>query len=223
MLGYLEYLNTPTGIAAVIIGVFLVTQIIGEILEFKGKVVPEFIKIRKYFVRKKRERQAFSKVAVLLDEYNQMTHTILEVHRLLNDIDKHYSKDNIAMRDGWMKEVNEHISESERRKKEQDSLMRELNEKLDKNNADTLSLLIDSKRNKIIDFASDVINENYPVTREQFKRIFKLYEEYEDVIKQNGLTNGEVDIAYRIITEAYENHMRTHTFIEDIRGYENNV
>lgn len=223
MLNYLEYLNTPTSIVAIIVGVFLVIQIIGEILEFKGKVVPEFIKIRKYFVRKKIERQAFSKVAVLLDEYNQMTHTISEVHRLLNDIDKHYSKDNIAMRDGWMKEVNEHISESDRRRKEQDSLMRELNEKLDKNNADTLSLLIDSKRNKIIDFASDVINENYPVTREQFKRIFKIYEEYEDIIKQNGLTNGEVDIAYRIITEAYEKHMRTHTFIEDIRGYENNV
>ena len=223
MLDYLKYLNSPIKVTTFLVGVFLVIQIIGEILEFKGKVVPEFIKIRKYFARKKRERQAFSKMAVLLDEYNQMTNTISEVHRLLNDIDKHYSKDNITMRDGWMKEVNEHISESERRRKEQDSLMRELNEKLDKNNADTLSLLIDSKRNKIIDFASDVINENYPVTREQFKRIFKLYKEYEDIIKQNGLTNGEVDIAYRIITEAYEKHMRTHTFIEDIRGYENNV
>lgn len=220
MLNYIEYLNTPTGIATILVGVFLCIQIIGELLEFKGRVVPEFIKIRKYFARKKRERQALNQIIVLLDEHNEMAKTISEVKRLLTDIDKHYSKDNIAMRDSWMKEVNEHITSSEKKRKEQDSLMRELNEKLDKNNADTLSLLIDSKRNKIIDFASDVINENYPVTREQFKRILKLYEEYEDIIKKNDLTNGEVDIAYRIITEAYENHMRNHSFVEDVRGYD---
>ena len=123
------------------------------------------------------------------------------------------------MRDGWMKEVNEHISESERRRKEQDALMRELNYKLDKNNADTLSLLIDNKRDTIINFASKVIDESYPVTKEQFNRILKIYEEYETIIKDNKLTNGEVDIAIRIIREAYENHLKNHTFIEDVRGY----
>ena len=219
MLNYLEYLNTPTGIVTFLVGIFLFIQIIGELLEFKGKVVPEAIKIRKYFARKKRERQALSKMTVLLDEHQQMAQTITEVHRLLNDIDKHYSADNIAMRDGWMKEVNEHIAESEERRKKQDELMKALNDKLDKNNADTLSLLIDSKRNAIIEFASKVIDENFPVTKEQFHRIFKIYEEYEDIIENNGLTNGEVDIAIRIIKEAYENHMRNHSFVEDIRGY----
>ena len=57
------------------------------------------------------------------------------------------------------------------------------------------------------------------VTREQFKRAFKIYAEYEDIIKDNGFTNGEVDIAIRIIREAYENHLRNHTFVEDVRGY----
>lgn len=219
MLNYLEYLNTPTGIVTFLVGVFLFMQIVGELLEFKGKVVPEFLKIRKYISRKKKERQALSKMIVLLDEHQQMAQTITEVHRLLNDIDKHYSADNIAMRDGWMKEVNEHIAESDERRKKQDELMSALNDKLDKNNADTLSLLIDSKRNAIINFASKVIDENFPVTKEQFHRILKIYEEYEDIIESNGLTNGEVDIAIRIIREAYENHMRNHSFVEDIRGY----
>lgn len=220
MLNYIEYLNTPTGIATVLVGVFLCIQIIGEILEFKGKVVPEFVKVRKYFARKKKERQALSQMTVLLDEHNQMSTTLKEVHRLLTDIDKHYSKDNIAMRDGWMKKVNDHMVESDERRKKQDELMSALNDKLDKNNADTLSLLIENKRSAIIDFASRVIDEKYPVTREQFNRIFKTYREYEEVISNNGLTNGEVDIAYRIITEAYENHMRNHSFVEDIRGYD---
>lgn len=220
MLNYLEYLNSPIKVTTFLVGVFLVIQIIGEILEFKGKVVPEFIKIRKYFARKKKERQALSQMTILLDEHNQMAQTIKEVNRVLADIDKHYSKDNIAMRDGWMKEVNEHIVNSEKKRSEQDALMRELSEKLDRNNADTLAILIDNKRNTIIDFASYVVDDKCSVTREQFNRIFKLYKEYEEIIDQNGMTNGEVDIAYRIITEAYENHLKNHTFVENIRGYD---
>lgn len=92
--------------------------------------------------------------------------------------------------------------------------------KLDKNNADTLALLIDSKRNFIIDFAFKVADGKRPVTHEQFNRFFKEYYEYEEIIKENGLTNGEVDIAFRIGTEAYEEHMRNHTFLEDLRGYD---
>lgn len=220
MLNYLEYLNSPIKVTTFLVGVFLVIQIVGEILEFKGKVVPEFIKIRKYFARKKKERQALSQMTILLDEHNQMAQTIKEVNRVLADIDKHYSKDNIAMRDGWMKEVNEHIVNSEKKRSEQDALMRELSEKLDRNNADTLAILIDNKRNTIIDFASYVVDDKCSVTREQFNRIFKLYKEYEEIIDQNGMTNGEVDIAYRIITEAYENHLKNHTFVENIRGYD---
>lgn len=220
MLNYLEYLNSPIKVTTFLVGVFLVIQIVGEILEFKGKVVPEFIKIRKYFARKKKERQALSQMTVLLDEHNQMAQTLKEVNRVLADIDKHYSKDNIAMRDGWMKEVNEHIVNSEKKRSEQDALMRELSEKLDRNNADTLAILIDNKRNTIIDFASYVVDDKCSVTREQFNRIFKLYKEYEEIIDQNGMTNGEVDIAYRIITEAYENHLKNHTFVENIRGYD---
>lgn len=209
----------PTKIALILVGILFIMQLVGELLEFKGKVVPEFFKIRKYFKRKKNERIALSKVADLLDEYKQMAKTIQEANRLLSDFDVHYSKDNIAMRDEWMRRVNEHIECGEERRKEQDSLMRELNEKLDKNNAVTLSILIENKRSAIIDFASKVIDESYPVTKEQFNRIIKIYGEYEDIIKEHELTNGEVDIAIHIIKESYEQHMKNHTFIEDVRGY----
>lgn len=219
MLNYIEYLNLPTKVAFALVGLFLVLQIIGELLEFKGKVVPEFIKIRKYFKRKKKERCALSKMTVLLDEYEEMAKTIADVKRLLTDIDKHYSTDNIAMRDNWMKEVNEHISDSEVRRKEQNYLMRELSDKLDKNSADTLSILIENKRSSIIDFAQKVIDDRYPVTREQFNRVFKIHKEYEQIIEENNLTNGEVDVAIRIIKDEYEKHLKNHAFIEDVRGY----
>lgn len=220
MHNYIEFFDSmPVSVVVGLMILFGLLQGIGEILEFKGKVVPEIMKIRKYFKRKKEERIALSKMTELANEYPQMAETISEVKRLLADFDRHYSNDNIAMRDKWMKEVNEHIANSDERRKEQDALMRELNEKLDKNNDVTLSILIENKRSAIIDFASKVIDDTYPVTREQFNRAFKTYREYEDIIEEHELTNGEVDIAIHIIQESYEQHMKKHTFIEDVRGY----
>lgn len=219
MLSYIEYLKLPTKIAFILVGILLIMQVIGEIIEFKGKSAPEILKIRKYFARKKKERQALAKMTKVLDEYTQMSKTIKEVNKLLKDIDAHYSKDNITMRNNWMEKVNEHIEHSAERRQVQDSLMRELNEKLDKNNDVTLSILIENKRSAIICFADKVVDESFPVTKEQFNRIFKIYNEYEEIIEENGLTNGEVDISIRIIRESYEKHLKNHSFVEDIRGY----
>ena len=47
MLNYMEYLGIPVAITAGFVAIFLVIQIIGELLEFKGKIVPEIFKIRK--------------------------------------------------------------------------------------------------------------------------------------------------------------------------------
>lgn len=201
MLDYIEYLNIPVKVAIVLIGAFLIMQLVGEILEFKGKVVPEFVKVRKIFTRRKKEREMMQRMEKTLDQ----------VQTTMDELNQHYSTDNIQMRDEWIKRVNSKLDQY-------DASMAELDRKLDKNNSDTLSILVDNKRNAIISFASMVIDETKPVTKEQFNRIFKLYEEYEAIISANGMTNGEVDIAIRIIREAYENHLRNHSF-EDIRGY----
>ena len=196
MIDYVEYINIPTKVAIAVIALFFIMQLVGEFLEFKGKVVPEFVKIRKIFARRKKERLMMQKMEKTLDQ----------VQLTLDDLNRHYSTDNIHMRDEWIKRVNTKLEQY-------DISMAELDRKLDKNNSDTLSILIDNKRNAIISFASLVIDENKPVTREQFNRIFKLYQEYEAIIQSNGMKNGEVDIAIRIIREAYENHMRSHTFL----------
>ena len=205
MIDYVEYINIPTKVAIAVIALFFIMQLVGEFLEFKGKIVPEFVKIRKRFARRKKERLMMQKMEKTLDQ----------VQLTLDDLNRHYSTDNIHMRDEWIKRGNTKLEQY-------DISMAELDRKLDKNNSDTLSILIDNKRNAIISFASLVIDENKPVTREQFNRIFKLYQEYEAIIQSNGMKNGEVDIAIRIIREAYENHMRSHTFIEDVRGYVEN-
>lgn len=202
LIEYIEYLNVPTKVALSIIALFLITQVVGELMELQGKVVPEFVKIRKYFSRKKQEREIL----------RQVPETLREVQQSLNEFKSHYDTDNICMRDNWIQSVNESL-------KENDKWIKEFDKKLDKNNADTLSLLIENKRNTVIAFASKVVDENSSVTREEFNRVFKLYKEYEDIIKDNNLTNGEIDIAYHIIMDAYETHMKNHSFVEDVRGY----
>lgn len=202
MISYIEYLNVPTKIAIAIIALFLIMQLFGEILEFKGKVVPEFVKVRKYFSRKKQERETMEEVKVTLES----------VKESLGTMNLHYSTDNIKMRDQWIQRVNECLDKYDKR-------LEDLSDKLDKNNQDTLELLIENMRGTIIGFAAAVANPESAATREQFNRVMKIYHRYEYLIKENGLTNGEVDIAYRIIKESYEAHMRNHTFIEDVRGY----
>ena len=202
MLNYIEYLNVPSQIAIALIAVLFVLQLIGEYLNFKGKAVPAIMSIRKYFVRKKYERKVI----------RELPDTIQDLKNIVNNIDKHYSADNISMRDKWIDSVNKKLNM-------EDELVRDLNKKLDEANKDIVSILVDNKRNAIIDFASRVSNSSVLVTKEQFNRVFKIYKEYEDLISKNGLTNGEVDIAYRIIVESYEDHLSNHTFIEDTRGW----
>lgn len=209
MLNYIEYLNMPTQAALVLVGVFLLLQIIGEILEFKGKIVPEFLKIRKFFARKKNEK-------------NESTQILKEVKKLLSDVDAHYSSDNIAKRDSWMQWVNNRATVY-------DSSICEIGE-ISKNLTNvtqalkdctkmTEEMFIQSSRDRIIDFAAKAGNKDSMVSKEEFNRIFKVHDKYEKFLEEHGLSNGEVDIAYRIIQESYEQHMKNHTFIEDIRGY----
>lgn len=249
MHNYIEFFldSMPSKIVIGLMILFGILQAVGEILEFKGKVVPEAMKIRKFFKRKKEERSAISQMPEMFKEHKQlmedtqqmmadykqliednkklnkdnvaMSETIIETNRLLKDIDKHYSADNIAMRDSWMKEVNEHIAESDKRRCEQNEIMNALSEKLDKNSADTLAILIDNKRNYIIDFATKKADINVPATREEYKRFFKVHSEYEKLIHDNNMTNGEVEIAHRMGVESYEERTKHHAFIEDVRGY----
>lgn len=202
MLNYIEYLNIQSQIAIVLVVVLFVLQLVGEFLNFKGKAVPEIMSIRKYFARKKTERKII----------RELPDTIQDLKDIVNNINEHYNADNIFKRDKWIDNVNNKLMV-------EDKLVRDLDKKLDEANNDIVSILVDNKRDAIIDFASKVSNSNALVTKEQFNRVFKLYKEYEDLISKNGLTNGEVDIAYRIIVESYEEHLSNHTFIEDTRGW----
>lgn len=206
MLNYIEYLNIPVKIALVLVVIFFSMQIIGEFLEFKGKVVPEFFKIRKWFTRRKREKA-------------EATQTLKDVQVLLNDVNGHYSADNIAKRDGWMQWVNNRAEVYDESIKQLKETLSEVTQALKDNTKLTEEMFIQSSRDRIIDFATKTSNESVMVSREEFNRIFKVYAKYEKYLEDHDMTNGEVDINYQIIKESYEQRLRDHAFTEDIRGY----
>lgn len=202
----IEFLGIPMTIAIVLVFAFLIIQVIGELLEFKGKVVPEFVKVRKFFKRKKEEKEVTSKM-------------LQEVKELLEHVHNHYSEDNIAKRDNWMQWVNSRAKTYDRFIEDMGNQFTGVTNTLQDNTKLIEEMFIQNSRDRIIDFATKVGDENAVVSREEFNRIFKVYDKYENFLEDRKLTNGEVAIAYRIITESYEHHMKHHSFIEDSRGY----
>ena len=206
MINYIEYLGIPLKIAIVLVAIFFAMQAIGEFLEFKGKVVPEFFKIRKWFTRRKREKA-------------EAAQTLKDVQVLLNDVNSNYSADNIAKRDGWMQWINNRAEVYDESIKQLREALTEVMQALKDNTKLTEEMFIQSSRDRIIDFATKTSNENVMVSREEFNRIFKVYAKYEKYLEEHKMTNGEVDINYQIIKESYEQRLRDHAFTEDIRGY----
>ena len=195
MLDSMQYLGIPTTIIVIVLTILLIMQVIGETIEFKGKALPEIFHLKKYFARRKLEREILIKLPETIDE----------LKKSVAKINSHYDEDNISKRDSWMQSVNEKLDIDH-------TLITELKQ-------DFILKDINDKRHLIIDFASRVSNSDTIVTREYFNRIFKTYQEYENMIKKEGLTNGEVDVAYHIIVEAYEERLSNHSFLEDKRGW----
>ena len=206
MINYIEFLKLPTQIAVALVGVLLVLNVIGELLEFKGKIVPECMKIRKYFARKRNEKK-------------ETAQTLKEVRQLLSEVNGHYSADNITKRDAWMQWVNDRANVYDDSIVEINSKLSDVTDALKDNSKLTEEMFIQSSRDRIIDFATKVTDDNVIVSREEFNRIFKVYDKYEKFLEERGLTNGEIDIAIHMIRESYEHHMKEHTFLEDVRGF----
>lgn len=213
MHNFIEYFAdwTPGGVVISLMAVYGIMQGIGEFLEFKGKIVPEFMKIRKKFIRQRKEKETLHEMTELMPSLKKVPEALERTTALLESVDNHYSHDNITMRDDWMKGVNNNIDEIHR-------WMQSMSDKIDKNNEDTLAIRIENMRTDIIDFASYVSDDTKPVTKEQFRRIFRMYKDYEKILADNNRTNGEVDIAIHIIQTSYEKHLCTHSFVEDFMG-----
>lgn len=201
---FIDFFGVPASVGLIAIGVFVILQLLGELIELKGKVVPEFMKIRKAFKRKKAEKAAQAQL-------------FKDMKKLLADVNEHYSSDNIEKRNAWIDWVNNRAEVYDSSIDKINSALEKATVALDCNTRMTEKMFIENSRDRIIDFASKVSNPVAPVSMEEFNRIFKVYDEYEIFLTERHMTNGEVDIAMTIIKDAFKERIKHKTFLEDIK------
>ena len=187
-----EFLGIPATIAIALVGLFLVLQVIGELCELKGKIVPEFLKIRKYFKRKKQEKE----------ETAQM---IRECKEALLEFNSHYDPENIAKRNNWMHEVDDNV-------KNNDHLIHKLDSKIDKllETNETLTTQLEQVKSNVLENEADRLRSelfdcgnrcrrHIRLHPEEMEHIRVVYKKYAEVLHQNGPGATE----FKFITDYY--------------------
>ena len=177
----------PAIIISIIVIVFIIMQVIGEIIEWCGKVAPEILKVRKYFNKRKQRKLEQDKLFKRIDENIEVLNTKIDKHDLA------------------IETINTNIAK--------------LKEDSEKHTKISEDMFIENHRSIIIDFASKIRDKNFIPSKEEFRRAFKIYNEYEEFLKEHGKSNGEIDLTYTIIQEDYEDRLRNKSFLEDMRSY----
>lgn len=201
-----DYINVPAKLIAGVVILLLLLQLIGELLEFCGKVAPGFMKLRKKMKEKHEAERKRDELLIAATEALEKNNKKFEEFTML------YSDDNMKKRNVWMSSVNAEISEN----KED---IHALAEKMEKIYDISMKDHIEALRSVIIGFANRISDKNNIPTHEEFRRVFAAHEDYEAFLQENGLTNGQVDVAFRVVSEDYADRLRNHEFLEDIRGY----
>ncbi len=70
-----------------------------------------------------------------------------------------------------------------------------------------LSKEIDDIRWEILDFSSAIVNKR-KYNREAYNHIFRQYEKYEKVLKENNMENGLVEESIKVIKEIYHDGLK---------------
>lgn len=204
-------LGIPGSIAVVIVVIFAVLQLIGEFIEAIGKVSPAVLNVRKWLTRKHQKRK---------EQEEKMLATLEEVRGLLDDVNQHYSLDNITQRDEWIQWVNAKADYYDQKVAELVEMRGSLSaiaSTLAENTKTTDEMFKESCRDRIINFASKVTNPLTLVSHEEFRRIFKVYDAYEAFLEAHNEPNGEVETNYALIRESYAERVKSNNFIENMR------
>lgn len=179
----IEYLGIPMTFAIVLVGLFVVLQIIGEIVEVSGKVVPEFLKVRKYFSRKKTEKE-------------EMKQMIKECKQIISDFNSHYDDDNITKRNKWMNGVDKSVQDIQKLDGKIDKLLdanEKLKTKLDKVEVNVLENEADRLRSELFD-CGNRCRRNIRLHPEEMEHIRVVWNKYSNILHQNG--SGEKEFNF---------------------------
>ena len=195
----IEFLGVPGWVAIAIVGILLVIQIIGCILDFKGKVVPEIINIRGHLRRKREEKEDAERKA------KETAETLAEVKQLLSDVNAHYNKDNITKRNDWMKSVDKSVGDNDKLIQALDGKIDKLleaNEKLEDQLVQVKSNVLENEADRLRSELFDCGNRcrrNIRLHPEEMDHIRDVWDKYSNKLHQNGPGERE----FNFITDYY--------------------
>lgn len=191
--------GVPVGVVSAIAAFIAILNFIYFILDKGGKTTKGFLNIVK-LVKEKKEKKA--KREKLIDD----TVAYMEIMK------NHTSPESIARRDNWMHWVDDRAVKYDESIALLSDNMAKITAALEANTKVTDKLFIQDCRTIIISFAEKVSNKQRIVSREEFNRVFKVYEDYEHFLAEHEMTNGEVDVAYGIIRKAYQERLTNQRF-----------
>lgn len=199
--------GVPVAVIAVVVVIFIIMQVSGEIIEWTGKVAPKILKIRKIFkerkiLKTKREAQ--------LQKLDDVITLMVQVEDTLQKVNSHYDADNIARRDTWIAQINENVRWTHDRAQVYDNSVRDLVQlkiSVDKLSEFTCKQIKEEYRNRILDFSHKLRNarnksEPERCSEEEFRKIYETYNDYEDFLEYTGDENHQVDDAMELIRRA---------------------
>lgn len=71
---------------------------------------------------------------------------------------------------------------------------------------------INDMRSTILNFQNSCTIRKH--TREEFEHIIDLHSQYEQIIKEKGIENGRVDLAFDYISKLYEKSLEQNSFLD---------
>lgn len=199
--------GVPAIIVTAVLVIFLIMQVTGEIIEWTGKVAPRFLKIRKIFKERKMQK---IKQRQQLEQLPEMFALLAQVKVTLDNVNSHYSEDNITHRNQWMDTVNRNIEWTQERARVYDNSVADLialRSSVDKLSEFTCKQIKEDYRNRILDFAHRLRNaRNKPeperCSEEEFTKIYATYDDYEAFLEYTNDENHQVDDAMETIRRA---------------------
>ena len=107
--------------------------------------------------------------------------------------------------------IEERISTLEKHDKQQYNEISKISKGIDDIKDALLKDNIEKKRKSILDFCSSLSN-NQKQNNEAFNDIFRTYAEYEQILKDNKLENGQAEESMKFIREKYHEKLRNGEF-----------
>lgn len=180
----------------------------------------EWLIVEKLGLETKKQRQRKAE----LKQLDDTTKLAEQTAKNLSKLEAQHTKDEKEFREN----LNKHMTESEKDRKalhlemkqysenrikdrEQSmNIQRELTSSMDKLTAMFINKEIDDMRWEILNFCSAVSNGR-KYNRESYDHVFRVYEKYEDILKENKMENGLVEESITYIRESYREGLKEGT------------